>query len=224
MREFRAEQTSVSATWKFEKMLPSLPVPNTPAFSILRRDLMPYGLAPSGITIETPTNRLGDVGMGISLLNNRLALRISYSDFELVMNSVGSDDGPKIAAVADVLLEAFRVLDPDNHLNLLSTKINAHLNLGQWNTGDFLGERLTPVRGAMDFIPQGFAYSVTFDVGSYKRTARVAVTESALIPNSIYIEILFEAFFDVSLDKLAAQLGDDIKSILSALGLAPVRV
>ncbi len=89
MRTYTVEQTTVNFKWAFQRMLPSLPGPGTPAFADLCKGLHPYGLTPSNVTVDSPTTRLGDLYIGIALLdNNRLTLRIACTGLDFFLKEL----------------------------------------------------------------------------------------------------------------------------------------
>src|SRR5258705_12633134 len=114
MRAYTVEQTSLSLKWTFHRMLPSLPGPGTPGFADLCKGLHPYGLLPAAVTVDSPTTRLGDLYIGIVLLDNgRLTLRLSCSGLELFLKELFIGDEEILVQIVDLVFVALSSIDSE---------------------------------------------------------------------------------------------------------------
>ena len=86
MVEYVIERSTIEAKWIFERMLPVLPGPGTPAFAKLADELHPYGITPNEVLVDAPTSRMGDVVLSITLLDRKVLLRITAAFFELIVS------------------------------------------------------------------------------------------------------------------------------------------
>jgi len=114
MREYTVEQSSLTFKWVYKRIMPLVPTPGTPSFAALCKGLAPYDLEAARVTVDAPTTRFGDVTLGIALLNNRVALRLTPSFLELYVSALYVDDDEKLLGIANVAFAAMKGVDPDS--------------------------------------------------------------------------------------------------------------
>lgn len=223
MIEFRAEQSSVTYRWAFEKILAALPTPGTKTFATLCRELGPYGIAPTGISFESPTSVLSDVVYRVALLDGRVALRISYSGFEMVVEPMfpGDDD-----LLVKILVSVFGVLgevDPNASAGKAEVALTSHLTLLTKDVDTFLLEHLTQTNAQLNFIPEAFAYGVRPTDSTNKREFRVVVMRSVRFKNAVFINFVLSSEAPESPARTAEITSAESERTLTLLGLTPER-
>lgn len=142
MREFTVERTSVNFKWTFKRMIPSLPGPGTSAFASLCKGLQPYGLTPSRVTVEAPTARLSDVALGIGLLDNRVALRITPADFEMFVSELFEGDESNLVDIGNLSFAALLEVDEEAGQGNAELRVSSHLKLAPLENFAVLHEHL----------------------------------------------------------------------------------
>ena len=80
MPKYKSEHFTIKIKWNFNSILSTLPVPGTEPFAALVREFRDYGLRPNSITLQTPTNNLGDVRLDVSLTQYRVNLSFIISN------------------------------------------------------------------------------------------------------------------------------------------------
>src|SRR4030095_4852063 len=154
---FRAEQSAATYRWTFDNILAALPTPGTKMFSILCRELGPFGISTTGISFESPTSFLSDVLFRVGLLDGRVALRISYSGFELGVDPLLQGDDELLIKIADAVCGILKEVDPNASLGKPEVGLTSHLTLLTTDLDAFLLEQLPKANGQLNFIPEAFA-------------------------------------------------------------------
>lgn len=137
MEEYSVEHSSVECRWLFKRMLPSLPGPGTPPFARLVKGLHSYGIDPSGITVDAPSSRMGDLVLGIVLLEKRVAVRITASSFELFVSALYVGDEATLVKIAELILSALREIDAEADQAEAKIRTSSHLTLTSANAEMF---------------------------------------------------------------------------------------
>jgi len=219
MREYIVEQSSLTYKWTFQRMLPSLPGPGTPAFAELCKELHPYGISPSRVTVDTPSIRLSDVTVGIGLLDNRVALRLTSSAFELWLDELLEDDEEKLIPIADLVFTALSSIDADVVQGDAKLRISSHLRLSPLENDALLREHIKFFESVPHFIPDAVVYKIDFGQDSNAQELRIAIANSHVYPDSIFVDITADYKGPISNAQLAEQMNTDYERIIGTLGL-----
>jgi len=221
MIEFRVEQSAVTYRWTFDSILASLPTPGTKAFSTLCRELEPYGISPAGISLESPTSFLSDVIYRIALLDGRVALRISYSGFEMIVDSLLQGDDELLVKVLDSVFGILGEVDPNASVGKPEVALTSHLTLLTTDVDAFLREQLPQVGAQLNFTPEAFAYGVRPKDAEDKRDARLVVMRSERFKNAVFINFLLTYKAPVSAAVARERISDEYERMLTLLDLKP---
>ncbi len=221
MREYTVEQTSLTYRWTFDKMLPSLPGPGDPEFAILCRGLRDYGISPSGISFSEETGRLADVTFDISLLDDRVTLRLSYGWVELFVSNLYEGDETALVKIAEAVFKA--LLEVDKSANQGRARIGylAHLSFSPLDTEAFLREHLRGGETVPDLIADAFAYKLKWSGTADVQEPRVVVAKSLLFPSALYVEFSVEYGTPDKPAQTAERVRQDSQRVLTLLGLTP---
>jgi len=136
--EYSVEHSSVEGRWLFKRMLPSLPGPGSPPFAKLVKGLHSYGIDPSSVTVDAPSSRMGDLVLGILLLEKRVAVRLTASSFELFVSPLYEGDETALVEIAELLLNALREIDAEADQAEAKIRTSSHLSLTSANAEMFL--------------------------------------------------------------------------------------
>ena len=221
MIEFRAEQSAATYRWTFDNILAALPMPGTKMFSTLCRELGPYGISPTGISFESPTSFLSDVVYRVGLLDGRVALRISYSGFELIVDSLLQGDDELLVKIADSVFVILREVDANASLGKPEVGLTSHLTLLTTNLDAFLREQLPKANGQLNFIPEAFAYGIQPKDSTDKREFRVIVMRSVRFKNAVFINFVLASKDPESPARSAEVMSAESERTLALLGLKP---
>src|SRR6267142_4950354 len=107
MPEYIVKETWSSYRWTFVRMAPTIPFPGTPLFQTLLGALQPYVIAPSDVSLESPSQRLSDVALIIGLVDQRITLKITYGGVELIVNRLFAEDVPILLDISEKLFGVF---------------------------------------------------------------------------------------------------------------------
>src|SRR6266480_1562447 len=142
LREYTVEQSSLDFKWTFQRMLPSLPGPGSPAFAELCKGLHPYGIAPSAVTVDSPSARLGDLILSIGLLSGRVTVRFSSATLEIYVRELLVGDEDKLIPIADLLFAAANTIDPEAIQGQANLRASSHLKLQPGEIDSLLSEHV----------------------------------------------------------------------------------
>lgn len=218
MREYIVERTSIESQWVFERMLPSLPGPGTTAFATLVRDLHPFGLKPSEVIVDTPTTRLGDVAIILTLLDRRLTVRITAAGFEVNVQGLAFGDEEPIAGIAEAILKAVKAIDADAERGLVKVRTSSHLTIKP-DVKAFLDQHLVSGADAAELRPDVVIYRVESEQLA-GNDVRAVIAQSLVYPSAIFLDLNLNYSAPVALLDLVSRVGQDFDFIMSLLGLS----
>ncbi len=219
MRAYTVEQTSVNFKWAFQRMLPSLPGPGTPAFADLCKGLHPYGLTPSAVTVDSPTTRLGDLYIGIVLLDNgRLTLRLACSGLDFFLKELFTGDEEILVRIVDLMFVALGSIDVDAIQGKANIRTSSHLKLLPGECEAMLREH-TKLESAPSLIPDAVVYKVDLGSDSKAKELRVVIAKSLVYPDAIFLEINADYEGPFYAATVAEQVQIDSERITELLGL-----
>jgi len=221
MREYTVEQSSLIYRWTFNNLLSSLPGPGTTVFGALCRELRPYGISPSGITLDAPTTRLDDVILAISLFDERVKLRLSYGWFELSVDDLYEGDEVALVKIVEALFKVLKEIDANADQGRTYINIYAHLSLSPLEADLFLHDHLHGGKAIADLIPDAFAYKLKTNNTAEAQDLRIVVAKSLRFPNALFVSFSSEYPIPGPPSQVAEQISKDYQQSLALLGLKP---
>ena len=134
----KVDTSGLEINWFSRGVLSELPFPGTKAFGALTVDLEPFKIDPTKIVVETPSNKLSDVGIRFGLANGNIELAFFYTGFRLLAaplhKSYPADIG-QLTAYAVRHLGFGDLSSPGGHFKV---RYDCHLRLdggrGAWRT------------------------------------------------------------------------------------------
>lgn len=219
MRECKVEQSSLTYRCVFDNMLSSLPVPGTQVFATLCRGLRPYGISPSGVVVEAPSSRLGDVTLGISLLDDVAELRLSYGWFELSIKKLYTEDKASLIKIVELLFITLREVDAEVRQGRVTVRSYAHLSLASLDAEAFLHEHLHASDISPSVIPDAFAYKLRLSGADGTQEAHVVAAKSLQFEKALFVDFAIEYAVPGEPAQTAEQIDKDYREALELLGL-----
>lgn len=221
MIEYRVEQSAVTCRWTFDTILAGLPTPGTKLFSTLCRELGPYGISPAGISFESPTSFLSDVIYRVGLLDGRVALRITYSGFEMIVDPLLPEDDELLVKILGSLFVVLGEVDPNASAGKPEVTLTSHLTLLTTDVDAFLQGQLGQADAQSNFIPEAFAYGVKPKDFSDTRDFRIIVMRSVRFKNAVFINFVLSYKAAESPARIAEMVSAESERALALLGLKP---
>lgn len=218
MRECTVEQSTVIYRGTLAQILPWLPTPGNKGFATLTRGLSKYGLTPSSLEIDTPTNRLNDFVLAMSLLNDRLKLKLSWGWFEFFVSSLYEGDDPNLVEIANVLFATLREIDNETSQKVGEYRSYAHLKMGPSQAEDVLRENLSG-RGTSELLPDAFAYQLTWKELKEGEHARIVVARSLRVDDGLFVDLTVQYSSPDEPSQMMERMNSDYGRALSLLGL-----
>ena len=206
MREYTVERTSLNFKWTFKRMLPSLPGPGTPAFATLCKGLHPHGLSAARVTVEAPTARLSDVALGIALLDNRVALKITPADFEMYVSDLYEGDQANLVEIANLIFGALGQVDEDASQGNAEVRVSSHLKLDPLENFATLHEHLRLAESVPGLIPEAAVYQVVVGESPDSKEIRVVVAKSIAFEDALFIDTTIPYDGRIDILKIAEQV------------------
>lgn len=219
MRQYTVEQSSLNFTWTFERMLPSLPGPGSPAFAELCKGLHPFGITPTTVTVDAPSTRLADLNLGIGLLNNRVTARISSVALELVVRELLVGDEEKLIPITEQLFVALKEIDPDVVQGHAALRTYSHLKMAPGEYELLLHEHTRVLEGTSGFAPYAIIYDVKPEPDSKATELKVTIAKSLAYADSLFLDITANYIGPIAPSDLAQQMNVDSERIVEMLGL-----
>ena len=189
MREFEFEQVSLNVRWNYEKITHALPVTGTEAFGVLCKRLAPFGLAPSRIFLDAPSNKLGDAVMTIILLNGRLVVKFWISSFEIFLDELYEDDEQNVVDIANIVFDALSKIDEEVRTGTPHIRLMYHLKLDSTENTKILSEYINEPDSDHKLIPEMAIYRINVETNPGLQNARVAIAKSVTYKDSIFVEL-----------------------------------
>lgn len=211
-------QSTLTCRFAFDNILPGLPVPGTPAFAQLCRELKRFAFSAEKFTLETPSAKLSDVQVTISLLQDAVTLRVHYEWLELVVPSFTEGHEGTLIDIIHTTLSALTLLDPDIAKGRLIVQSLAHLRLDSQDPDDFVREHLTG--GDTSFQADAFAFNLTSDGDAARKRGRIVVARSAIFPGSVFVDYTAEYADPQFTTETVENIRKDYGEGLALLGLA----
>ena len=219
MIEYSVEHSSVEGRWLFKRMLPSLPGPGSPPFAKLVKGLHSYGIDPSSVTVDAPSSRMGDLVLGILLLEKRVAVRLTASSFELFVSPLYEGDETALVEIAELLLNALREIDAEADQAEAKIRTSSHLSLTSANAEMFLVGHLKLSAPDEGLVPDAVAYKVSSGEGIRASGLRVVISKSIAYKNAVFVDVFADYSNAPALEELAAWVSSDFEVIMKLLAL-----
>lgn len=220
MEEYSVEHSSVECRWLFKRMLPSLPGPGTPPFASLVKGLHPFGIDPSGVTVDAPSTKMGDLVLGVVLLEKRVAVRITASSFDLFVSPLYVGDETTLVEIAELIRNALREIDPEADQAEAKIRASSHLSLTSANAEMFLSDHLKLSAPVQRLVPDAVAYKVSLSEGIHASGLRVVVSKSIAYKNAIFVEVFADYSKAPDSETLATWVSADFEAIMNLLALS----
>lgn len=172
-------------------MLPSLPGPGSPAFAKLAKALDPFGISPSGVTVDMPSSRMSEVVLSIVLLDKRVGIRITAASFELLVNGLFVDDDSSLITIVDSVFDALRSVDSEWVAGTLSHRVTSHLRLTNENAQEFLAMHQVSDTVGLGLVMDAIAYKVHRHEGDsvHASEIRFVLAKSLLYKNALFVDL-----------------------------------
>jgi len=217
--EYVIERSTIEAKWIFDRMLPALPGPGTPAFAKLAKELHPFGITPNEVIVDAPSSRMGDVVLTISLLERRVALRITAAYFELIVNELIDGEEPKLVSIADATLRAIAETQPDIGGLNVRYRIASHLGLASGSLISFLEDHQVPTALSKGLVTDAIAYNASGINRFQSKDMRFVITKSLVFGNALFLDANATYSATSNVAEIAAWAESDFETIMSLLGL-----
>lgn len=218
MRQCSVEQSTVVYRGNFAQMLPWLPIPGNKGFATLAKGLSKYGLSPASLEIEAPTNRLNDFVLAMSLLTDRLKLKLSWGWFEFLIGNLYEGDEPNLIEITNVLFATLAEIDSEMRQSIGKYQSYAHLKLGPSQAEDLLRENLGGL-GSSELVPDAFAYRLKWKELKEEESARIVVARSLRVDDGLFVDLTVEYVSPDEPARMVDRMNQDYDRALSLLGL-----
>ena len=183
-------QSALTCRFTFHNILPGLPVPGTPAFAQLCRDLKRFGFSAEKFSLETPSAKLSDVRVTVALLQEAVTLRVQYEWLELVVPALVQGHEDSLPDIINTTLQALALLDPGVGKGDLVVQSVAHLRLESLDPEVYLSEHLTG--GDESYRPDAFAFNVISGGDVIRKQGRIVIAVSAIFAGSVFVDYVAE--------------------------------
>ena len=221
MRQCTVEQTTISYKGVLAQMLPWLPTPGNKGFPDLSKALAKYGLTASGIELEAPSNRLNDVLLTLTLIEDRLRLRLSYGWFEFLISNLYEGDEPGLIEIANQLFATLRGIDSEMNQKSGEYRSYAHLNMPSGQADEVIRENLGS-RSSSQAIPDAFAYQLRWGELKEGELARIVVAKSLRVPDGLFVDLAIDYLSPDEPAQMVERINRDYDRALAILGLETV--
>lgn len=170
-------------------MLPSLPGPGTPAFATLVKALHPFGISPTGVTVDAPSSILADVVLSIALLEKRVGVRLTAASFELLVNGLFVGEESALVTIVEAVLEAVRTIDSDVVASRVTHRVASHLKLRSSDINKFFLEHQMPSFASAGLLTDAIAYKVNPRENIHAAEIRFVLAKSVVHENALFINM-----------------------------------
>jgi hypothetical protein len=211
-------RSALTCRFTFGNILPGLPVPGTPAFVQLCRELKRFGVSAEKFSLETPSTKLSDVRVTVALLQDAVILRIQYEWLELVVPNLVQGQAESLLDIINTTLRALALLDPDVGMGNLAVQSAAHLRLDSLDPHVYISEHLTG--GDPSYQPDAFAFNLISTGSVIWKKGRIVVAVSAIFPGSVFVDYVAEYANPQFTADTLNETRIDYKERLALLGLA----
>ena len=218
MRQCTVEQSTVVYRGTFGQILPWLPIPGNKGFATLSKGLSKYGLSPASLEIEAPTSRLNDFVLTMSLLTDRVKLKLSWGWFEFLIGSLYEGDEPSLIEIAGVLFATLAEIDSETRQSIGKYQCYSHLKLGPSQAEDLLRENLGG-SGLSELVPDAFAYQLKWKELKEGENARIVVARSLRVDDGLFVDLTVEYVSPDEPAKMVDRMNHDYERALGLLGL-----
>ncbi len=221
MRQSTIEQSTIVYKGTFTQMLPWLPIPGNKGFPNLCKGLGKHGLSPEGMELEAPSSRINDVVLTMSLLGDRLKLRLSYGWFEFLISNLYEGDEPGLIEIANQLFATLREIDNEMSPSSGEYRSYAHLKMRPSQAEELIRENLgNGVSSSL--IPDAFAYQLTWNELNEADRARIVVAKSLRFDDGLFVDLTINYVSPDEPAQMVERINQDYDRALGLLGLETV--
>lgn len=219
MRDYTVQQSSLNFKWNYQTIMPFVPTPGTPSFAALCKALAAYGLDASRITVDAPTTRFGDVTLGVALLENRAALRLTASFFELYVSSLYEGDEEQLLGIADAVFKILKEADSDSEQGEAHIRVASHLRLAPLENFAVLRDHLKMSDTMAGLIPEAAVYQIECPSESLLKELRIVVAKSVAYEDALFVDVNAIYPGPIEAATLAKQVESDFYLAVEKIGL-----
>ena len=214
----QVREASCIARWTYARMLAPIPTPGHAVFEKLVSKLVRHGLDPSGLSVDTPSNRASDVSVNFDLRHPELRLRVMYSGFEIIANRVTAGFLQDIPGLASGVAEDLRVLAGGVSSGQLGLIYSSHLEVAEGAASTFLQARFALEGQASCFVPDALGYLVHWPERADVKLLRAVVARSARLHSGLYVELTFNYDFEELSEAVCRVVLGDVTRVVGDLG------
>jgi hypothetical protein len=211
-------QSALTCRFTFGNILPGLPVPGTPAFVQLCRELKRFGFSAEKFSLETPSTKLSDVRVTVALLQDAVTLRVQYEWLEFVVPALVQGQEDSLPDIINTTLQALAILDPDVGKGNLVVQSVAHLRLDSLDPDVYMSEHLTG--GDASYQPDAFAFNLISTGDVIRKQGRIVIAVSAIFAGSVFVDYVAEYANPQFTADAVNEMRIDYYERLALLGLA----
>lgn len=192
MLDYILQESSFTLKYDFGFTLHALPLPTTSpiGFQSLLNELSMFKIAPSNITVDSPSNNLGDLVLSIKLLN-RVLLRLTYGYFEVLMLNFQFADFESgiIDNILTALCNSFKSMSIKFNLGVAKVVWGGHLSFDTSVVDTFFNRHaITDVGSSLAFAPHGVLYNLELPSSLAAVSPTFGISESLLFKNEYFAE------------------------------------
>lgn len=154
-------------------------------------------------------------------MSDRIALRVSYDWFEVVINELSSEWLPEIIEIVETVFRVLQQIEPDAHPKSAQVNWGTHLSLKAGEVDTFLREHLHGTEQQPSLIPEGFLFKLDWPEESTVQAPRLLVMRSILHEAALFISFSLEYSKPGKPIQLIQRAVKDHQQALMELGLKP---
>jgi hypothetical protein len=199
-------------------MLPALPTPGTTWFGNLSKALVAHGMSASNTEMEAPSNVLNDVILKLSLMRDRLKIKLSYAWLEFAVTDLYEEDEPILVEIGQIILSVLREIDTELNQARSNYRCYAHIKFAPSDPQQFLAEHLG--KGfPSELVPDAFAYQIAHN----SQYMRAVVAKSSQYEHALFLDLSIEYQEADELSVMVDKINKDFEYVVRLLGLLPTK-
>ena len=221
MIEFTVKHSALTCQWGLKDTFIPLPEPGDPEFADLYRNLRPFQVAFGSISFKPDAETLADERMVISLLNNRLTLRLAYGGFDFLLNGMNEGEESLVSDLIQAIHPVLLSLGGNLAEGQVRFVYEAFFKLNEMSIEEFLGQYLPARSDTAQLLPDTLAYQVVLREGQTTPQVRflMARSNASGFPGTLYTHITFDYTEIGDIDRFMAQVTDDWHQTMASLNL-----
>ena len=218
---------TLTFNYNFGFILPMLQLPGgtNPAFQLLVKELKPFKVSASNISIENTSNKLGDLVMIIGLLDNQIVSRISYEYFDLIVLDLHRIQTPYtdvIPKILEALCNSFKNIPIEFAQGLAKIQWTGHLQLEQPIPETFISKSsFQNTDQSIQLITNANVYKLQIKENSPIVNSMLVIAKSETQNNSIVLELTLTYRTINEPVNIINYFVKDLDNIMNLLNLTP---